>query len=129
MKMFYGVLQLRKDPKVERLNIDNLILAGSKIVNTPNITGIVVYAGGNTKIQLNSDYKHRKQLVLQGYLNLINDFTVIIIICLSVISYFVVIARSKTSASLEIYDPEANSMLRSIGFQILYLVFMPMALQ
>ncbi len=129
MKLFHGVLQLRKDPKVERLNIDNLILAGSKIVNTPNITVIVVYSGSNTKIQLNADYMHKKPLAMQSYINLIHDLTIIIIICLSIISYFVVIARAKTSSALERYDPEANSALRSIGFQLLYLVFMPMALQ
>lgn len=47
---FIGFLKLKKDPKVEKLNIENLILRDSVLDFTAWIFGLVVYTGGTSKI-------------------------------------------------------------------------------
>jgi magnesium-transporting ATPase (P-type) len=78
---FFGFVKLKKDPKIEKLSIDNLLLRGSKIYQTEwyiiqicflneiffclksskRIYGAVVYSGFDTKIMLNTDYGKRRK--------------------------------------------------------------------
>ncbi len=55
-KDFNGYMKLTKDPKVEPLDFENFIPRGSVIKTSGWIFGMVVYAGMNTKIMLNTDY-------------------------------------------------------------------------
>ena len=60
---FNGHLKLNKDPKREILSIDNFIPRGA--INMSGwIYGLVVYAGNDTKIMLNSIYPRQKDSFL-----------------------------------------------------------------
>ena len=54
---FYASLKLRRDPKIEQLTIDNLLLRGSILKNISWIFGMVVHAGHDTKLYQNLKYK------------------------------------------------------------------------
>lgn len=51
---FYGKIKLRIYPRSSKIGIDNLILKGMKISNTPWIFGAVLYAGTETKIWMSN---------------------------------------------------------------------------
>lgn len=53
-KIFKGKMKLSISPKGTDLAIDNLIMRGYKIVNTPWVIGVVVYTGRETKIWINN---------------------------------------------------------------------------
>ena len=50
---FVGYLKISKDPKLEKLSIDNLILRESSIKTSLWVYGLVVYAGMDSKIMRN----------------------------------------------------------------------------
>lgn len=57
---FNGRLKLKKDPKHERLTIDNFIPKGSRIKQTSWLFGLVVHTGMHTKTAMSSRYDNAK---------------------------------------------------------------------
>lgn len=51
--MFDGSYEMPDDAKVP-LSIDNVALRGMSLRNTESVTGVVVYSGHDSKIQMNS---------------------------------------------------------------------------
>ena len=53
-KQFSGRAKLTQSPKAAKLDIDNLLLRGMRITNTPWIFGLAVYTGVETKVWINN---------------------------------------------------------------------------
>jgi hypothetical protein len=62
---FAGYLKVSKDPKVEKLNIENLILRESIIKTSLWIYGLVIYPGMDSKIMMNIKNKTYKKSTIE----------------------------------------------------------------
>jgi phospholipid-translocating ATPase len=60
MHSFKGFMKLSKDPKNEPATIENLILRGSLIRNCEWVVALIIYAGADTKIMMNSFFGRKK---------------------------------------------------------------------
>jgi phospholipid-transporting ATPase len=69
MHKFIGTLKLKASKEEVSLAASNVILRGSQFANTDWGYGIAVYAGQETKIQLNSRHVPTKMSKIEGYLN------------------------------------------------------------
>ena len=110
---FNGTLKLKKDPKIENLNIDNFIPKGSKIRQTSwyspiflyliylniyifqkRIFGLVVYTGMNTKMMKSSRYNLKKD---DFYHHESNNYTALIILLIFfevIVSFIIVFSKN-----------------------------------
>lgn len=53
---FSGFLRLKKDPKIDKLDISNFISRGSTLKYAEWVYGLVVFTGSDSKIYMNSDF-------------------------------------------------------------------------
>lgn len=62
---FRGTIQVPNSGLIEDLGMKNLILRGSSIQATDYVIGVVIYAGSDTKIIMNSNRPHLKRSYLE----------------------------------------------------------------
>lgn len=98
---FFGYLRLKKDPKMEKLTIDNFIPRGAKlkycdwyknvyiIITNDRVFGLVVFTGNDTKIMLSSNYGRHKMSLIESNVNFyFLCFGIILMILSIVIPFF-----------------------------------------
>mmetsp|Transcript_42776 Transcript_42776/g.49579 ORF Transcript_42776/g.49579 Transcript_42776/m.49579 type:complete len:2326 (+) Transcript_42776:18-6995(+) len=127
LKSFDGYLKLKKDPKPEQLNIENLIMRGSILRNTEWIVGLVVYAGKHTKYMLNSNYNTSKFSYFEGHIRRYILCTIFFVLILSAVSVIVYRARS-TDLEEILQLVSVENGLKFFSYIILYSPFVPIAL-
>ena len=88
---FVGYVKHFKDPKIEKLSIENFIPRGSIIKHTSWIKGLVVYSGKDTKLIQNSNLKFYKSSFLERNSQIyFCSVCGIAIICALVINNFII---------------------------------------
>ncbi|XP_037918794.1 probable phospholipid-transporting ATPase IF isoform X4 [Hermetia illucens] len=68
---------------------ENLLLRGSRVKNTEQVIGCAVYTGQNTKLALNSRLTRNKVASSESYINKFLIFTLIVLLALVTVSYFI----------------------------------------
>jgi phospholipid-transporting ATPase len=128
---FLGYLKLKKFPNDIQINIDNLILRGSKIKHTKSVLGLVVFTGPDTKLMRNSFVKfNHKNSSVESKLNQILWYILIVILGISLISMILsVVYWYENPARNMIYGQNiSESYLNIFTFMILYNNLMPISL-
>lgn len=86
---FEGTCKIPTIPKVLSLNIDNLLLRGSRLMNTEYIYGVTVFQGHDTKIMQNSAQAKYKFSKLELATNNTIMLTLCVQVCLALIGALV----------------------------------------
>lgn len=90
-EFFRGVLKLNKDPRVELLSKENLVMKMSKIKNTQWVIGIVAYCGSNAKILYGADFLRQKTNFAYKVTSKFNYFMIFVVILLSTVILIIII--------------------------------------
>ena len=80
---FEGRLSLRGQPRASSLEVENLLVRGSVLVNTKWVLGLVVYTGMETKVWLDRFPLTRKMSVFQRKLSICIAVIAVIVLILS----------------------------------------------
>ena len=124
---FNGHLKLNKDPKREILSIDNFIPRGA--INMSGwIYGLVVYAGNDTKIMLNSIYPRQKDSFLDIITKKIFYLTFFLITLFSCISIIIIKANQENIKYISEIDPSVVFSDRIFTYFILYSQLIPVSI-
>ncbi|KAM6216677.1 phospholipid-transporting ATPase IK [Rhynchocyon petersi] len=133
MHTFVGRLEWkgRKYP----LDTENILLRGCKIRNTQTCYGLVIYAGFDTKIMMNSGKVHLKRTKLD---KLMNKLVMLIFLFMVLVSLALTMGfkyKVKDFKSHHYYLPDSygstktvESVFNFLGFLILLSVMVPMAM-
>jgi len=131
---FFGYFRLKKDPKVETLTIENFIPRGTTIKYADWVFGLIVFAGANTKIMLNSNYKRHKNSYIEYLTQLYFILSALVVFFFAMIHTIAIIARVKAYnlvinfPSLIKADPNIEDTSRFIIYIVLYSPLMPIFL-
>ncbi|CAG9335532.1 unnamed protein product [Blepharisma stoltei] len=118
---FHGILSLKGHPKSIDLSLDNLIFRGSTVLGSKWAIGIVLYAGEETKTQLNIRSPPKKTSRIEKK---VNEYVIYILMFLlimvswSVLAHFVLSTTDDTDTPFESY----------ISFTLLYNNITPISL-
>lgn len=112
---------------------DNVIYRGTIVRNTRNIIGMVIFTGEETKIRMNAIKNPRiKAPKLQNDINLIILFMVIIVICISLFSFFGHTLHNKKSIKNNqawyLYEQDVGVAPTIMSFVIMYNTMIPLSL-
>ncbi|CAD8135801.1 unnamed protein product [Paramecium octaurelia] len=123
--IFRGRLKLKKDPKVEFLSIENLILQGSTIKQTSWLFGLVVYVGSKTKNSMSSKRNKAKCSHEENLIDFISLFMITLILFFCLISIIVLLARSDDLTFALRIDKNTQNGMKIFNLLILYSQFIP----
>lgn len=86
MHTFNGFMKLAKDPKNEPATIENIILRGSLIRNCDWVVAMIIYAGDETKIMMNSFFGRKKLSQLHYHVDELCVVSGMLVLLLSLVS-------------------------------------------
>ncbi|KAH3674993.1 hypothetical protein WICPIJ_009379 [Wickerhamomyces pijperi] len=122
---------LKFDGETYPLGPDNIIYRGSIIRNTPNVLGLVIFTGEETKIRMNAIKNPRtKAPKLQKAINLIVAFMVFVVIMLSFLSFMAqrINLHHNWDKAWYLYNQEAGVIPTIMSFIIMYNTLIPLSL-
>lgn len=127
---FEGRLKLKDYNEEILINVENVVLRGSKIKNVEHVLGLVVYTGPDTKLMQNSRINKRKKYTkVQKRLRKFVLFILIEIVLLALLSTLMSLVTFYKNGEKSIYAEDLQDIWKNIlTFLILYNNLVPISL-